>query len=75
MIAKSCPARCTDGPARPIPPQPRLSHIVQIQTEVGDPAAVHAACRRLGLPEPVHGSAQLFSGEATGLLVKLPDWF
>ena len=51
-----------------------MSHIVQIQTEVRDPAAVHAACRRLGLPEPVHGTAQLFSGEATGLLVKLPDW-
>ena len=51
-----------------------MSHIVQIQTQVRDPAAVHAACRRLGLPEPVHGTAQLFSGEATGLLVKLPDW-
>jgi hypothetical protein len=51
-----------------------LSHIVQIETQVRDPAAVHAACRRLGLPEPVHGTAQLFSGEAIGLLVKLPDW-
>ena len=51
-----------------------MSHIVHIQTQVRDPAAVHAACRRLGLPEPVHGTAQLFSGEATGLLVKLPDW-
>ena len=51
-----------------------MSHIVQIRTEVRDPTAVAAACRRLGLPEPVHGTAQLFSGEATGLLVKLPDW-
>jgi len=51
-----------------------VSHVVEIQTEARDPAAVHAACRRLGLPEPVHGTAQLFSGEATGLLVKLPDW-
>ena len=51
-----------------------MSHIVHIQTQVRDPAAVHAACRRLGLPEPVHGTAQLFSGEATGLLVRLPDW-
>jgi hypothetical protein len=51
-----------------------LSHIVTVTTEVRDPAAVRAACRRLGLPEPVHGTAQLFSGEATGLLVKLPDW-
>ena len=51
-----------------------MSHVVEIRTEIRDPAAVHAACRRLGLPEPVHGTARLFSGEATGLLVKLPDW-
>ena len=51
-----------------------MSHIVTIKTEVRDQAAIGAACRRLGLPEPVHGTAQLFSGEATGLLVKLPDW-
>jgi len=51
-----------------------LSHIVTIRTEVRDPAAVAAACRRLGLPEPAHGTAKLFSGEAAGLLVKLPDW-
>src|SRR3712207_7693289 len=29
---------------------------------------------RLGLPEPVVGTAQLFSGEAAGLLVRLTDW-
>ena len=51
-----------------------MSHIVTIKTEVRDPAAVAAACLRLGLPEPVHGTAKLFDGEATGLLVKLPDW-
>ena len=51
-----------------------MSHIVQIATEVRDPTAVAAACRRLALPEPVHGTAALFSGEATGLLVKLPGW-
>ena len=51
-----------------------MSHTVQIQTEVRDPTAVAAACRRLGLPEPVHGTAQLFSGEATGILIKLPGW-
>ena len=51
-----------------------MSHTVQVQIEVRDHAAVHAACSRLGLPEPVHGTARLFSGEATGLLVKLPDW-
>jgi hypothetical protein len=51
-----------------------LSHIVAIQTEVRDGAAVAAACRRLGLTEPVPGTAQLFSGPATGLLVRLPGW-
>jgi hypothetical protein len=51
-----------------------LSHIVQITTEVRDPQAVALACRRLGHAEPVHGTATLFSGEATGLLVKLPGW-
>jgi hypothetical protein len=51
-----------------------LSHIVSIKTEVRDAHAVTAACRRLGLPGPVTGTAKLFSGEATGLLVRLPDW-
>ena len=51
-----------------------MSHIVTIETEVRDPAAVAAACRRLGLPEPVRGTAELFSGEAAGLLVRLPGW-
>jgi hypothetical protein len=51
-----------------------VSHIVTIQAEVRDPRAVAAACRRLGLPEPVHGTAQLFEGQAAGLLVRLPDW-
>jgi len=51
-----------------------VSHIVTIATKVTDPAAAAAACRRLGLHEPVHGTARLFEGEATGLLVKLPGW-
>src|SRR5262245_17497652 len=51
-----------------------MSHIVTIATEVRDPAAAAAACRRLGLPEPAHGTAKLFSGEAAGLLVRLPGW-
>jgi hypothetical protein len=51
-----------------------LSHIVTIKTQVRDTAAVAAACRRLALPEPVHGTADLFSGQATGLLVQLPGW-
>lgn len=51
-----------------------MSHIVTIKTELRDAEAVQAACRRLGLQEPVQGTATLFEGEATGLLVKLPDW-
>ena len=51
-----------------------MSHIVSIKTEVKDVEAVKAACIRLGLEEPVHGTARLFEGEATGLLVKLPEW-
>ena len=45
-----------------------------VRTEVRDPQAVAAACRRLDLPEPVHGTAQLFADQAAGLLIRLPDW-
>ena len=51
-----------------------MSHIVQVQTQVKDVAAVRAACQRLGLPQPVQGKTKLFSGEAEGLAVQLPDW-
>jgi hypothetical protein len=51
-----------------------MSHIVTIATEVRDPDAVAAACRRLGLPEPVLGTITFFEGQATGLLVRLPGW-
>jgi len=51
-----------------------MSHIVSIATEARDPLAVAAACRRMGLPEPAHGTATLFEGLATGLLVCLPGW-
>jgi len=51
-----------------------MSHIVTISTRVRDPAAVAAACRRLGLPAPAQGTARLYGGQATGLLVQLPGW-
>ena len=51
-----------------------MSHIVQIQTQVRDPAAVRAACERLKLPAPVEGKHRLYSGEVTGLAVQLPGW-
>jgi hypothetical protein len=51
-----------------------MSHIVEVRTACRDPVAVVAACRRLGLPEPVRGTATLYSGQAEGLLVNLPGW-
>jgi hypothetical protein len=51
-----------------------LSYIVTIKTEVRDHSAVSAACRRLELPPPIVGTAQLFSGEVAGLVVRLPSW-
>ena len=51
-----------------------MSHIVTIQARVRDAVALAAACRRLGLAEPVHGTARLFASEATGQIVQLPGW-
>lgn len=51
-----------------------MSHIVQIKTQVRDATAARAASQRLGLPEPVHETVELFSGQATGLAVRLPGW-
>src|SRR5437879_2280201 len=51
-----------------------MSHIVTIATRIHDPAAIAAVCQRQNLPHAVQGKAQLFSGEATGLLVQFPGW-
>jgi hypothetical protein len=51
-----------------------LSHIVQIQTQVRDAAAVAAACRRLGVAPPIQQTAKLFTSTETGLTVRLPGW-
>ncbi|MGE0535188.1 MAG: DUF1257 domain-containing protein [Pirellulales bacterium] len=51
-----------------------MSHIVTIETQVRDAAAVQAACQRLTLPPPRQETVELFSGQATGLAVRLPDW-
>jgi len=51
-----------------------MSHIVSIKTQVKDPQAVHAACRRLKLPEPQQRTANLYNTQATGLAVELPQW-
>jgi hypothetical protein len=51
-----------------------MSHIVTVQTRLKDPAAITAACKRLGFVEPYQGTAHFYSREVTGLLVHLPDW-
>ncbi len=51
-----------------------MSHLVTIKTRVHDLVAIAAACQRLGLAQPVQGTAQLYSGEAGGLLLQLPGW-
>lgn len=51
-----------------------MSHIVTIQTEVRDPAAIEIACDRLKFPAPRRGIARLFTTEATGVIVTLPRW-
>jgi hypothetical protein len=51
-----------------------MSHLVTIKTQVRDPAALTAACARLGLAAPTQGTAELYSGKASGLLVNLPGW-
>jgi hypothetical protein len=51
-----------------------VSHIVTIETKVRDPRAVAAACRRLRLTPPVEGTAKLYAGDVSGVIVQLPDW-
>ena len=51
-----------------------MSHIVTIETEIRDASALRAATGRLGLAEPVLEKVKLFSGEAAGYCVRLPDW-
>lgn len=52
-----------------------MSHLVTIKTEIRDPLAIRAACQRLGLPAPIHGTTRLFDGATpTGWQVKLPGW-
>lgn len=51
-----------------------MSHVVQIKTQVRDPAAVSAACGRLGLAQPVVEDVKLFNAQARGLAVRLEGW-
>ena len=51
-----------------------MSHIVEIKTEVRDVSAIAAACRRLQLALPTPGTANLYGGEAAGLIVQFAGW-
>lgn len=51
-----------------------MSHVVEIRTQVRDPAAVAAACQRLDLPPPSAGTHRLFTSAETGLAVQLYGW-
>lgn len=51
-----------------------MSHIVCIKAKITDFHSVVAACRRLQLAEPRHGTAMLFGAEATGCIVQFPGW-
>jgi hypothetical protein len=51
-----------------------MSHIATVKTRISDRAAVAAACQRLGMAAPTEGTAQLYSGEATGCVVRLEGW-
>jgi hypothetical protein len=51
-----------------------MSHIVTIQAKIKDPVALAAACVQLGVAVPTQGTAQLYSGQASGLVVQLPGW-
>ena len=51
-----------------------MSHIVRVQTQVRDAAAVSAACRRRELPEPLAGKHKVFQDKVEGLAVRLRGW-
>jgi hypothetical protein len=50
-----------------------VSRIATIRTEVRDLAPVGAARCRLEPPPPFSGTAQLFSGPVSGMIVRLTD--
>ena len=51
-----------------------MSHVVTIKAEIRDPAALRLACQRLKLGAPTHETVRLFSSQATGWAIRLPDW-
>ena len=51
-----------------------MSHIVSVNTEVRDEAAVQSACSRLHLPRATRGTFELYSSTEVGLGIELPHW-
>lgn len=51
-----------------------MSHIVTVQTQVRDAAAVVAACASLGWKPPLEGNHRLFAAQVNGLAVFAPNW-
>ncbi|MEZ6093464.1 MAG: DUF1257 domain-containing protein [Pirellulaceae bacterium] len=51
-----------------------MSHIVEIETEVRNEAAVLSACKRLHLPPAKRGTFELYNSTETGLGIELPKW-
>jgi len=51
-----------------------MSHTATVKTMLKDELAIRAACKQLGLPEPVIGEVKLHSTTEKGLLIKLPNW-
>ena len=51
-----------------------MSHVVVIDTEIRDPVALGLACQRINVPAPQWRTASLFSNQATGYCVELPEW-
>ena len=52
-----------------------MSHLVTISTQVRDPEAVKAACKRIGIAPPVYGTYTMYDrAKPTGWAVNLPDW-
>ena len=51
-----------------------MSHVLTIESQIRDPAAITLACERLKLPPPRHGLFQLFSAQAIGWGVQLRNW-
>ena len=51
-----------------------MSHVVTLETQVRDPAAIAQACERLKLPPPRQGTFDFFAAQASGWAVQLPGW-